>query len=96
MEQANILTEAEARDALRLDGDCQYSVFEANNVSATAYIDNATGVKWEAKNPVDPLAKACARLCVQQDFYHDSDHDFQDRILEYLGILSAKARSTGS
>jgi hypothetical protein len=92
MENADILTEQEARDALRLDGDCQYSVFRASNASATDYIDNATGVRWEKKNPVDPTAKAAARLFVQQDFYHDKDHDFREQIQEYLGILSAKGR----
>jgi hypothetical protein len=96
METANILTEQEARDSLRLDGDSQYSEFEANNVSATAYIDNATGAKWESKAPIDPIAKACARLYVQQDFYHDKDHDFKDQIQEYLCILLAKARGTAT
>jgi len=96
MEKANILSEQEARDALRLDGDCQSSEFEANNASATDYIDEATGVRWETKNPIDPTAKACARLFIQQDYYHDKDHDFQERIQEYLGILKARGKRNGS
>jgi hypothetical protein len=93
---SNILTDKEACDALRLDDDCQTEVFAGDNASATAYIDNATGTDWEKQNPIDPLAKACAKLKLQQNFYHDADHDFQDRIVEYLCLLKAKAARSGS
>lgn len=95
MEKANILTITEARDTLRLDGTFPESQINDYNASVTSYIDGRTGKKWEI-GVVDPDAKACARLVLLQDFYHDADHDFRDAIIDWLNILKRKGGSASA
>jgi hypothetical protein len=92
-EEKNILTNDEARDVLRLDGDIPDSVISFNNQVATSFVDERTGKKWESQNPIDCEAKACASLVLQQTFYHDADHDFKSGIFDYIEELKTKARS---
>jgi hypothetical protein len=90
-EEKNILTTSEARDVLRLDGDIPDSVISFNNQVATSFVDSRSGKKWEDENSIDPEAKACASLVLQQTFYHDADHDFRSGIFDYIEELKMKA-----
>lgn len=57
---ANILTAAEAANTLRTDASDPAMLDLLAGVDA--YICNATGRDWAADNPVQPTAKAAARM----------------------------------
>lgn len=91
-DKKNILSEKEARDALRVEDNYPSSLVSFANQTATAYVDERTGFKWESEDTVDGEAKACAALVLQQNFYHDKDHDFTAGIFDYIFELQLKAR----
>lgn len=57
---ANILTATEAANALRVDEDDAYMLDLLDQVDAA--IQMATGRDWTSDDPMNPLAKAAARM----------------------------------
>lgn len=92
LEVKNILTNQQVRDFTRVDPDYPEQLVSFANASATSYIDKKTDRNWENDNPIDQEAQECARLVVEQNFFHDDQHNFSTAIFDYIEELKIRAR----
>lgn len=95
---SNILTLDEALTALDINADYFANQTELNDLIAEAsfYVYRRTLHDWGADNPIQPLAKSCAKLCLKQSFFADSAHDYQKSIDLLIADLNDMVQSTQS
>jgi len=91
-ETKNILTNQQVREFTRVDPDYPETLVSFASASATSYIDKKTDHQWEKDEPIDQEAQECARLVVEQSFFHDESHNFNQAIFDYIEELKLRAK----
>lgn len=79
---ANILTIQEALAAVKRDEDYDNEISEILN-SIDSEIEVATGLRWQDRDPVNPIAKSAARIKLQVETGIVPDDERSERRITY-------------
>ncbi len=78
--QSTILNTDEVAKAINVDPDFDNEVLQGYAEAATSFIAIKTGHDFSKDDPIEPLAKQCARLYIRQLHYgsngYNQEHDY--------------------
>ncbi|WP_067925721.1 head-tail connector protein [Alicyclobacillus shizuokensis] len=80
-----LLTMEQARDALRLDGTDNDAIIEDLLNAISSYVEVATGRRWDADDPIHPLAQTVAKFLLQLWYFpQDTNTTRLDKSIDSL------------
>lgn len=86
-----ILTTEEVARAIRVEPDYDKVELQELAEAATSFIATKTGYDWSQDTNIEPIAKTCARLYVQQLHFgqdgYNKEYDFTLGIGNFIGDL---------
>lgn len=95
-----ILSTEEVARAIRVDPDYDKVELQELAEAATSFIANKTGYDWSQDTAIEPTAKQCAKLYVQQFHYgqegYNKEYDFTLGIGCLIGDLKDILRKRNS
>lgn len=95
-----LLTNEEVAKAIHVDPDYPRDDLQALAQAATSFVHQKTGYKFAEENPIEPLAKQCAKLYVRQLHYgaegYNKEHDYSLGIASLIEDLKDLARKKSS